>query len=102
MNRFSAPAFLRLGAFVSLCGLLLCTAATPAANPPATAGVGSATLTPQPPVIAGKSWLLLDVASNQVITAGNPDARARQPAPRKDIVIMIREAKHGGKLGGPV
>lgn len=53
----------------------------PAANPPAAAAAvnaspsGSAALVPQAPAVSAKSWLLLDVASNQPITAGNPDAR---------------------------
>ncbi|MDE3010529.1 MAG: D-alanyl-D-alanine carboxypeptidase [Pseudomonadota bacterium] len=36
---------------------------------------GSAVLAPQAPAIGAKSWLLLDVASNQPIAGGNPDAR---------------------------
>ena len=34
---------------------------------------------PQAPVLAAKSWLLLNVTSNQILTVGNPDARV-EPA----------------------
>ena len=30
---------------------------------------------PQAPILAAKSWLLLNVTSNQILTVGNPDAR---------------------------
>ena len=66
-----------------------CAAAEPAkglAAPVATPGYATApptpapgALAPSPPLLAAKSWLLLDVASNQVITSGNPDARV-EPA----------------------
>lgn len=40
---------------------------------------GAALLVPPAPQIAGRSWLLLDVASNQILASGNPEARV-EPA----------------------
>jgi len=48
-------------------------------TPAPAAPSANAILAPQAPVLAAKSWLLLNVTSNQILTVGNPDMRV-EPA----------------------
>jgi len=48
----------------------------PPSTAPSNVGVSpSNLLIPQAPILAAKSWLLLNVTSNQILAVGNPDAR---------------------------
>lgn len=55
------------------------TPSAPPGSPSAASNPSSNLLIPQAPVLAAKSWLLLNVTSNQILTMGNPDARV-EPA----------------------
>lgn len=80
--------------FLVLCSLLSPLAAqTPLPQPTLPAAATAAAPTPPPPGVVGKSWLLMDYATGQVLAGDNIDARVEPASITKVMTSYVAAAE---------